>query len=230
MSSEAPVITVDGPSGAGKGTISRLVAKATGFHLLDSGAIYRLAALAALNANADLTDEAAVAAMASRLDVSFSADETAINIRLAGEDVTWAIRDEQVGMAASKIAALPAVRSALLARQRAFAKSPGLVADGRDMGTVVFPQAPLKIFLTASAETRAKRRQRQLQEVGVTADYHGILADIQARDERDCNRKSAPLIPAMDALVLDSTQLTIEEVLARVLEQYRQIEHSHSNR
>lgn len=230
MSSEAPVITVDGPSGAGKGTISRLVAKATGFHLLDSGAIYRLAALAALNANADLTDEAAVAAMASRLDVSFSADETAINIRLAGEDVTRAIRDEQVGMAASKIAALPAVRSALLARQRAFAKSPGLVADGRDMGTVVFPQAPLKIFLTASAETRAKRRQRQLQMGGVTADYHGILADIQARDERDCNRKSAPLIPAMDALVLDSTQLTIEEVLARVLEQYRQIEQSHSNR
>ena len=230
MSSETPVITVDGPSGAGKGTISRLLAQATGFHLLDSGAIYRLAALAALNASADLADEAEVVAVASHLDVSFNAGGTATNIRLAGEDVTQAIRSEQVGMAASKIAALPDVRSALLARQRAFAKAPGLVADGRDMGTVVFPEVLLKIFLTASAETRAERRQRQLQEAGVTADYHGILADIQARDERDCTRKSAPLIPARDALLLDSTKLTVEEVLARVLGQYRQMEHSNSKR
>ena len=208
-----PVITVDGPSGAGKGTLCRLLAAQTGFALLDSGALYRLTALAAINKGVDVADETAVAEVARHLDVVFGVSEKGVAIKLVGEDVTSGIREEHVGMIASIVAALPAVRIALLDRQRAFAQPPGLVADGRDMGTVVFPSAKMKFFLTASAEVRARRRLIQLQTLGQEPDFTEILNDIVARDERDISRSTAPLRPAKDAHLLDSTDLTIDEVL-----------------
>ncbi|KJU78797.1 cytidylate kinase [Ectopseudomonas oleovorans] len=209
----APVITVDGPSGSGKGTLCALLAKQLGWNLLDSGALYRLLAFAAGNHGIDLTNEESLKQLAAHLDVQFI-DKRII---LEGEEVTDAIRNEQVGAGASMVASLPAVREALLQRQRAFQEEPGLVADGRDMGTVVFPDAPLKVFLTASAEERARRRYLQLKAKGDDVNLASLLDEIRARDERDTQRAVAPLKPAADAIVLDSTELSIEQVLERIL-------------
>ena len=213
-----PVLTIDGPSGSGKGTIARRVAERLGWHLLDSGALYRLTALAALNVDTDLEDESAVAKIAANLDIRFAIAGGEVSAVLAGEDVSRDIRMERVSMAASKVAALPAVRDALLQRQRDFRALPGLVADGRDMGTTVFPDAPVKVFLTASAEERARRRFDQLQGRGVSVSLRDLLEDIRARDERDMNRAASPLAPAEDAVVLDSTDIDIDGVLQKVLE------------
>ena len=209
----APVITVDGPGGSGKGTICALLAKQLGWNLLDSGALYRLLAFAAGNHGIDLTNEEALKQLAAHLDVQF-VDKRII---LEGEEVTDAIRNEQVGAGASMVASLPAVREALLQRQRAFQEMPGLVADGRDMGTVVFVDAPLKVFLTASADERARRRYLQLKAKGDDVNLASLLDEIRARDERDTQRAVAPLKPAADAIVLDSTELSIEQVLERIL-------------
>ncbi|GIZ11953.1 (d)CMP kinase [Pseudomonas sp. NCCP-436] len=209
----APVITVDGPSGSGKGTICALLAEQLGWKLLDSGALYRLLAFAAGNHGIDLTNEESLKQLAAHLDVQFTGER----IILEGEEVTHAIRNEQVGAGASMVASLPAVRDALLQRQRAFREAPGLVADGRDMGTVVFPDAPLKVFLTASAEERARRRYLQLKAKGDDVNLASLLDEIRARDERDTQRAVAPLKPADDAILLDSTEMTIEQVLERIL-------------
>jgi len=214
-----PVIAVDGPSASGKGTIAQAVAKMLGFHYLDSGALYRLVALAAVKEATRLDDEAALARRALHLQVSFEGGE----IFLFGQKVTDAIRSEECGVGASRVAALPAVRAALLARQRAFREAPGLVADGRDMGTVVFPDAVLKVFLTASAEARAERRHKQLKEKGIDANIRTLLQELRERDERDSARSTAPLRKANDARELDSTGLGIDEVVRQVLEWHRQI-------
>ncbi len=218
MNANVPVIAIDGPSGSGKGTVAGLLAKRLGWHLLDSGALYRLLAFAARNHGVDLTNEESLKVLAAHLDVQFSAKAGGgQRIILEGEDVTDVIRSEQVGAGASQVAALPAVREALLQRQRAFLEAPGLVADGRDMGTVVFPQAQLKIFLTASAEERARRRYLQLKGKGMEADQADLLTEIQERDERDSQRSVAPLKPAPDAIILDSTSLSIDEVQDKIL-------------
>ncbi|WP_375739535.1 (d)CMP kinase [Pseudomonas boanensis] len=221
MSNNVPVIAIDGPSGSGKGTVAGLLAKRLGWHLLDSGALYRLLAFAARNHGVDLTNEESLKVLAAHLDVQFSAKVGGgQRIVLEGEDVTDIIRSEQVGAGASQVAALPAVREALLQRQRAFLEAPGLVADGRDMGTVVFPEAQLKIFLTASAEERARRRYLQLKGKGMEADQASLLEEIQERDERDSQRSVAPLKPAPDAVILDSTHLSIDEVQDKILEAF----------
>lgn len=213
----APVVTIDGPSGAGKGTVSLVLAQKKGWHFLDSGAIYRVLAVASLHHQIEADDEAALVPLASCLDVSFESQEDGSpKVVLEGEDVTFAIRTEEVGAVASKVASLPRVREALLRRQRAFKELPGLVADGRDMGTVVFPNADAKIFLTASAEERAQRRYKQLQDKGHDVSISRLLSDIQARDERDSNRSIAPLVPADDALVLDSTKLNVDQVIEKI--------------
>jgi len=211
-----PVITVDGPSGSGKGTVCRLLAEKLGWDVLDSGAIYRVLSLAALHHQIALDNEEALAA---NLDVQFliDSDTNAGKIILEGEDVTTTIRNEEVGAAASKVAALPRVREALLRRQRAFRTENGLIADGRDMGTVVFPDAPLKIFLTASAEERARRRFVELNERGLDVTLGGLLQDIQARDDRDMNRAVAPLVPAEDAIELDTSELNAQQVFDKVI-------------
>lgn len=211
-----PVITVDGPSGAGKGTISILLAKKLGWHFLDSGAIYRVLAIAAIHHQIPASDEAGLLPLASGLDVNFETLEFGTRIMLEGEDVSEAIRTEEVGAVASQIASLPSVREALLRRQRAFKQAPGLVADGRDMGTVVFPSAPVKIFLTASAEERAARRCKQLKDSGHDVSISRLLADIKARDERDANRSVAPLVPAEDALIIDSTHMNVDQVIEKI--------------
>ena len=216
-----PVITVDGPSGSGKGTICQLLAEQLGWSLLDSGALYRLTALAASHHGVGLDDEDALVVLAAHLDVQFVSRDGEVQIILEGEEVTKAIRAESVGNDASVVAAIGAVRQALLERQRAFAEGTGLIADGRDMGTVVFPEAPLKIYLDASVEERAERRYKQLINKGLSASVETILADLQARDARDMNREVAPLKPAADAIVLDSTRMTIDEVLTAVLEEAR---------
>jgi cytidylate kinase len=213
-----PVIAIDGPSASGKGTIAQAVARKLGFHYLDSGALYRLVALAAFKEATSLDDEAALARRAGNLNLSFDGGE----IILFGQKVTEAIRSEECGIGASRVAALPAVRAALLVRQRAFRAPPGLVAEGRDMGTVVFPDATLKVFLTASAEARAERRYKQLKEKGISANIRTLLQELRERDERDSARSTAPLRKAADARELDSTGLGIDEVVRQVLEWHRQ--------
>jgi cytidylate kinase len=214
-----PVIAIDGPSGSGKGTVARHVAEALGYHLLDSGALYRLTAIAATMKGAALDDTDAVAAIAGELEVRFdSNDDGSERIWLANVDVTLKVRAESTGAGASTVAAIPEVREALLGRQRAFQKAPGLVADGRDMGSNVFPSAALKIFLTASAEERAKRRYKQLKDKGMDVSLAALSRDIEDRDRRDSERSVAPLRPAEDARVLDSSGKSIETVTQLILD------------
>jgi cytidylate kinase len=213
--SRAPVLAVDGPGGAGKGTLCRVVAERLGWHLLDSGALYRLVAAAAARAGTGLEDEAGLAGLARDLPVRFNGEK----VWLGDEDVSEEIRTEECGNRASKVAALPGVRTALVGLQREFRRPPGLVADGRDMGTVIFPDAELKVFLTASAEERARRRYKQLKEKGFDVNLAGLSAEVAARDRRDAERAVAPLRPAPDAVVVDSTTLDIDEVVACVVEE-----------
>ncbi|MFP4611585.1 MAG: (d)CMP kinase [Thiohalophilus sp.] len=222
--SEVPVLTLDGPSGSGKGTIASRVARTLGWHLLDSGALYRLVALGAARRGIPMADAAALADYASGMDVAFEVqpDSGEVLAKLDGEAVGDAIRTEQCGNDASRVAALGAVREALLQRQRDFRQPPGLVADGRDMGTTVFPDAGLKIYLTASAEVRAERRYKQLKEKGISASVAGLLREIAERDARDTERQSSPLKPAADALVLDTSALGIDEVVEQVLDRCRE--------
>ena len=214
-----PVITVDGPSGSGKGTVCRLLADKLGWDVLDSGAIYRVLSLAALHHQIALDNEEGLVPLAANLDVQFLVDSqtNAGKVILEGEDVTTTIRNEEVGAAASKVAALPRVREALLRRQRAFRTENGLIADGRDMGTVVFQDAPLKIYLTASTEERARRRFVELNTRGLDVTLSGLLQDIQARDERDMNRTVAPLVPAEDAIEIDTSDLNAQQVFDKVI-------------
>ena len=214
--SNIPVITIDGPTASGKGTVAHKVADRLGFHLLDSGALYRLTALSALRRGTDMRDEHALAKVAEHLNVRFNGG----HIFLGTEEVGNAIRAEDVGNTASKIAALPGVRQALYGLQLSFRETPGLVADGRDMGTVIFPGAKLKVFLTASVEARAQRRYKQLIDKGFSANMDDLLADLQARDARDTQRAVAPLVPAEGAHILDTSQMTADEAVEQVLAWY----------
>jgi cytidylate kinase len=219
-----PVIAIDGPTASGKGTVAQKVARVLGWHYLDSGALYRLVALAALREAGGpqlrASDEAALAALAAQLPVRFDHDR----ILLDGDDVTDAIRAEQIGSVASQIAVMRSVRQALVGRQRAFRRQPGLVADGRDMGTVIFRDAVLKVFLTATPESRAERRYKQLMEKGFSVTLPSLLQDLRERDRRDASRAVAPLVPAEDAIVVDSTILDIDQTVDRVLEVWRERE------
>ena len=212
-----PVLTIDGPSGAGKGTVSRLVAGRLGWHYLDSGALYRAVGVAASWADLDLSDPAALVRCTYDTDIRFQDDGGNLRVIVNGTDATDELRLETTGTLASAIAAIPEVRAALKERQRAFRREPGLVADGRDMGTVIFPDATTKVFLTASAEERARRRHNQLKEKGVSVTFDGLLREILSRDARDAQRAVAPLKPADDAVLLDTTGLSIDEVVDRVL-------------
>nr|WP_290643679.1 (d)CMP kinase [Labilibaculum sp.] len=212
------LITIDGPSGSGKGTVCHILAKKLNWHLLDSGALYRILAFAALQQKINLDDQKRLAELALNLNVSFASNGVGVDTLLAGENVGDKLRTETVAQAASQVAAIQVVRDALLARQKAFRQAPGLIADGRDMGTVVFPDAPVKVFLDASAEERAQRRFNQLQNKGFNVNIAQILSEIKERDFRDRNRTVAPLRPAEDALVIDSTSLTIDEVVNQILE------------
>ena len=207
------VVAIDGPAASGKGTVAQRVAGRLGFHYLDSGALYRLVALQALATGTRTDDGDALAALARDLDVRFDGER----IELTGRDVTDALRDEPVSAAASRVAVHPGVRAALYQRQRAFRRAPGLVADGRDMGTVVFPEASVKVFVTASAEERARRRALQLAAKGIDVNIQSLLREIQERDTRDANRAAAPLVPARDAAILDTTGMTIDAAVAAVL-------------
>ncbi len=213
------MLAIDGPTASGKGTIASQVAAELGFGYLDSGALYRIAALAAQQAGVDLKSEHALASVASQMELEFLGQ----TILLEGVNVTESIREEQVGLMASQIAVFPALRQALMLRQRDFARLPGLVADGRDMGTVVFPQARLKVFLTASARARAERRYKQLIDKGFSANLDGLSADLEARDARDASRAVAPLKPASGAVVIDSTNLSINEVVQAVVNAWHQV-------
>ena len=217
MADQIPLITIDGPSGSGKGTLASLLSTRLGYRLLDSGAIYRVLAVAAKNRAISFDDQDALVVLAQNLDVVFTIKNTKRIILLDDKDVSSVIRTETVGANASKVAALPLVRDALLQRQRVFLASPGLIADGRDMGTVVFPKAPLKLFLTASAEERAKRRFEQLKAAGENVTLGSLIDEIKARDERDTSRTVAPLVPATDAVMIDSTGMDINQVLEKVL-------------
>lgn len=214
---DARVICVDGPSGSGKGTLSQRLSEALNFHLLDSGALYRVVGYAASVKNVDWADEARVTEIARALDVSFRSSKNGVRVIYAGSDVTESVRSVQGGEAASAVAAIPSVREALLSRQRELACPPGLIADGRDMGTVVFPEAPLKIFLEASAMARAQRRQSQLQQHGESVSLPRLLEAIEARDLRDRTRSVSPLVPAEDAVVVDSTTMSADDVFAHVM-------------
>jgi len=220
-----PVLTVDGPSGSGKGTVGVRIAQQLGWHFLDSGALYRLVGLAATRAGTSFADEAGVAQLARNMDVSFRiAGSGEVRALLAGADVGDEIRTEDAGSWASQVAALPGVRVALLERQREFRRSPGLVADGRDMGTTVFPEATLKIYLTASPEIRAQRRYKQLMDKGFDVNLPRLLDEIRSRDARDAGREASPLKPAADAVVIDTSELSIDEVVTRIrslLQQHR---------
>ena len=219
MTADAPVLTIDGPSGSGKGTISRIVAQRLGWHYLDSGALYRAIGVAAGWSDLDLGDAAALVRCTFDTEVGFRDDPGSdLRVLVNGHDATDELRTETAGAAASAIAAIPEVRSALKDRQRAFRRLPGLVADGRDMGTVIFPDAPYKVFLTASADERAERRYKQLKDKGVSVTLDGLLREILARDARDANRAVAPLRPAEDAVRIDTTGLGIDVVVQRVLE------------
>ncbi|MEG9482319.1 (d)CMP kinase [Mannheimia indoligenes] len=219
---EKKVITVDGPSGAGKGTLCHVLAEKLGFDFLDSGALYRITALSAVKKGIALDDEEKLAELGRNLNIQFVPANGEISVILDGENVGNQIRTAEAGQNASKVAAFPKVREALLERQRAFSTEKGLIADGRDMGTVVFPNAQIKLFLDASAEERAKRRVKQLQEKGFNANFDEILAEIKERDFRDRNRAVAPLVPAKDALLLDSTYLSIEDVVKQALDHIAQ--------
>ena len=214
---EAVVICVDGPSGSGKGTLSQRLAEALNYHLLDSGALYRVVGYAALVNGIDWADTESVTQIARSLDVSFHSAEAGVRVTYAGDDVTEAVRSVRGGEGASAVAAIPSVREALLSRQRELACSPGLIADGRDMGTVVFPESPLKIFLEASALARAQRRQSQLQQQGEDVSLPRLLEAIEARDLRDRTRAVSPLVPAEDAVVVDSTTMSADDVFAHVM-------------
>jgi CMP/dCMP kinase len=215
---DVPIITIDGPSGSGKGTVSRAVAKALGWSLLDSGALYRLVALAGRRASVSLDDGAALGQLAGRIDIRFGSDESGDEVVwLDGQDATGAIRTEEAGGDASRVAAHGEVRAALLDRQRGFAVPPGLVADGRDMGTAIFPWARVKIFLTASPAIRASRRYKQLKEKGVAANLAALSLEIAERDRRDSTRTASPLVASADATVLDTTGMSVDEVIGRVL-------------
>ncbi|NOR79510.1 MAG: (d)CMP kinase [Methyloprofundus sp.] len=211
-----PVLTIDGPSGAGKGTVSRAVAKKLDWHYLDSGSIYRSLAISALDKQIDLMDEFAVTQVAKNIQLAFECNEELI-VKLDGVDITARLPTEETGATASKIAAYPAVRAVLLQKQKDFKQLPGLVADGRDMGTVVFADADIKVFLTASAKERGERRFKQLKEKGIDANLDKITSEIELRDRRDSERTIAPLIPADDAYYLDSSNLTIDEVIRQVI-------------
>jgi cytidylate kinase len=215
--SAVPVLTIDGPSGAGKGAVSARVAVRLGWHVLDSGAVYRSVALAALEAGVDLADEAALVHLCTGLDLTFSPGADGIEASLGGRALGDALRAEAVGEASSRVAAVASVRAALLDLQRRFRRPPGLVADGRDMGTVVFPDAPVKVFLDASVEERARRRFGQLKENGEDVTFDRLLSDLEARDRRDRDRAVSPTLPAADAVVVDSTELSLVEVVERVV-------------
>jgi cytidylate kinase len=213
----APVIAVDGPGGSGKGTITTRLANHLGWHFLDSGALYRLTAIAVMKKQTSLDDEVALGKTAANLDIHFETRDSEVRAVLEGQDVTGLLRNEDTGVIASRVAVIPAVRSALTGRQRRFRQFPGLVADGRDMGTVIFPDAKLKIFLTASAEIRAERRYKQLKDKGESVNLTRLFREIKARDLRDQSRSIAPLRPAEDAVIIDSTEMSIDEVFNRIV-------------
>jgi cytidylate kinase len=218
--SPVPVIAIDGPSASGKGTIAKRVADALGFHYLESGALYRLVALASLEANVSADAEGRLVEIAATLPVHFRGEQ----VLLSGKDVSDAIREEAVGIRASEIAPVPSVRTALLGRQRAFRRPPGLVAEGRDMASVVFPDARLKVFLTASLEARAERRHKQLIDKGIHATLRTLFRDLAERDARDAARSVAPLVAAPDAVHIDATNLSVPDVVAEVVERYRRLQ------
>ncbi len=218
---DIPVLTIDGPSGAGKGAVSARVASELGWHLLDSGAVYRSVALAALEQEIDASSEAELVELCAGLDLAFVSGEDGIEVVMGGRPVEDRLRSEAVSAMSSRVAALPAVRKALLALQRSFRQPPGLVADGRDMGTVVFPEARFKVFLSASVEERANRRYKQLKDKGENVNFSSLFRDLEERDRRDRERAVAPTVPASDALVIDSTALSLDEVVSSVISQVR---------